>query len=265
VGNTPARPLRLEGEVAIVTGATMGLGREIARLFGSEGCAVVLTGRDHDRGSRAARDVEDEGGAALFVPADLRREADCQALVDATLAHFGSLTVLVNNAVNNTVMADDGPVADVDRATFDAVLAVNLVGPATLSRLAIPAMLDAGHGAIVNVSSRAAERGTPNLAAYTAMKGGLNALALSISIDHARQGIRCNTVQPGYVLNDERDAELSVPRMERYQGMHLTRMTTANDVALAALFLASRESEVITGVTLQVDSGSTSARGLTLG
>lgn len=265
MGNAAARPLRLAGEVAIVTGATMGLGREIARLFGSEGCAVVLTGRDHARGSRATRDVEDEGGAALFVPADLRREADCQALVDATLARFGSLTVLVNNAVNNTVMADDGPVADVDRATFDAVLAVNLVGPATLSRLAIPAMLEAGHGAIVNVSSRAAERGTPGLAAYTASKGGLNALARSITIDYARRGIRCNTVQAGYILHEVRDAALTPERRREIEGMHLTRISTATDIAYAVAFLASREAETISGVTLQVDGGSSTSRGRTLG
>ena len=265
MGNAPARPLRLAGEVAIVTGATMGLGRVVARHFGSEGCAVVVTGRDHDRGSRAVRAVEDEGGAAIFVPADLSREADCQALIDATLAHFGSLTVLVNNAVNNTVMADDGPVADVDRATFDAVLAVNLVGPATLSRLAIPAMLEAGHGAIVNVSSRAAERGTPGLAAYTASKGGLNALARSITIDYARQGIRCNTVQAGYILHEVRDAALTPERRREIEGMHLTRISTPLDIAYAIAFLASREAETISGVTLQVDGGSSMVRGRTLG
>lgn len=265
MGNAPARPPRLEGEVAIVTGATMGLGREIARHFGAEGCAVVLTGRDHARGSRAARDVEAEGGEAIFVPADLSREADCGALIDTTLAHFGSLTVLVNNAVNNIAMADDGPVADVDRATFDAVLAVNLVGPATLSRLAIPAMLDAGHGAIVNVSSRAAERGTPGLAAYTASKGGLNALARSITVDYARQGIRCNTVQAGYILHEVRDAALTPERLREIEGMHLTRIATATDIAYAVAFLASREAETISGVTLQVDGGSSMVRGRTLG
>lgn len=265
MGNAAARPLRLAGEVAIVTGATMGLGREVARLFGSEGCAVVLTGRDHARGDRAVRDVESEGGAAIFVPADLSSEADCRALIDTTLAQFGSLTVLVNNAVNNVAMADDGPVTEVDRATFDAVLAVNLVGPATLSRLAIPAMLDAGHGAIVNVSSRAAERGTPGLAAYTASKGGLNALARSITIDYARQGIRCNTVQAGYILHEMRDAALTPERRREIEGMHLTRIATATDIAYAVAFLASREAETISGVTLQVDGGSSMVRGRTLG
>ncbi len=265
MGNAAARPLRLAGEVAIVTGATMGLGREVARLFGSEGCAVVLSGRDHSRGERAVLEVEVEGGAAIFVPADLSRESDCQALVDAALSHFGSLTVLVNNAVNNTVMADDGPVAEVGRATFDAVLAVNLVGPATLSRLAIPAMLEAGHGAIVNVSSRAAERGTPGLAAYTASKGGLNALTRSITIDYARRGIRCNTVQAGYILHEVRDANLTPERRREIEGMHLTRISTATDVAYAIAFLASREAETISGVTLRVDGGSSSVRGRTLG
>jgi NAD(P)-dependent dehydrogenase (short-subunit alcohol dehydrogenase family) len=265
VGNAPARPLRLAGEVAIVTGATSGLGREVARLFGSEGCAVVLTGRDHARGSGAARDVEEAGGVALFVPADLSSESDCQALVDATMAHFGSLTVLVNNAVNNTAMADDGPVADVGRATFDAVLAINLVGPATLSRLVIPPMLEAGHGAIVNVSSRAAERGTPGLAAYTASKGGLNALARSIAMDYSRQGVRANTVQAGYILHEVRDAALTPERRREIEGMHLTRIATATDIAYAVAFLASREAETISGVTLQVDGGSSMVRGRTLG
>jgi NAD(P)-dependent dehydrogenase (short-subunit alcohol dehydrogenase family) len=265
VGNQAARPSRLDGEVAIVTGATLGLGREIARLFGSEGAAVVLTGRDHERGTCAAQEVEEAGGSAVFVAADLRREEDCGQLVDAAVAHFGSLTVLVNNAVNNVAMADDGPVAEVDQATFNAVLAVNLVGPATLSRLAIPAMLAAGHGAIVNVSSRAAERGTPGLAAYTASKGGLNALARSITIDYARQGIRCNTVQAGYILHEVRDAALTPERRQAIEGMHLTRISTATDIAYAVAFLASREAETISGVTLQVDGGSSMVRGRTLG
>jgi 7-alpha-hydroxysteroid dehydrogenase len=265
VGSAGTSPPRLAGEVAIVTGATSGLGREVARLFGSEGCAVVLTGRDHDRGASAARAVQDAGGSAVFVAADLRQEGECRQLVEAAVTRFGSLTVLVNNAVNNVAMPDDGPVADVDRATFDAVLAVNLVGPATLSRLAIPAMLDAGHGAIVNVSSRAAERGTPGLAAYTASKGGLTALARSITVDYARQGIRCNNVQAGYILHDVRDAALTSERRRAIEGMHLTRLSTATDIAYAVAFLASHEAETISGVTLQVDGGSSMVRGRTLG
>src|SRR5207302_954681 len=148
---------------------------------------------------------------------------------------------------------------------FSDVLRMNLVGVATLCRLAIPHMLRAGHGSIVNVSSRAAELATPRVAAYVASKGGLNALTRSITVDFAGRGIRCNTVQPGYILHEVRDAELTEERRRRLEDMHLTRLATPRDVAYAVLFLASREAEVISGITLPVDGGSTAARARTMG
>ena len=144
------------------------------------------------------------------------------------------------------------------------MLRVNLIGVAAMCRLVIPGMVEAGGGSIVNVSSRAAERGSRGLSAYTASKGGMNALTRSITVDYAHLGVRCNTVQPGYILNDARDHG-DPALLRRFEDMHLTRLPTALDVAYAALFLASSEAEVISGVTLQVDGGSSSARGLTLG
>jgi len=261
-GARPVGPGRLAGEVAIVTGATSGLGREIARVFAIEGAKVVLSGRDPARGTAVADKVRAEGGDATFIAADLAADEDCAALVRATVDVYVALTVLVNNAV---AVGADGPVGEADAAAWVAAYRVNVVAPALLCREAIPHMRSAGHGSIVNVSSRAAERGTPRYAAYTASKGALNALAYSISADYGREGIRCNTVQPGYVLNAERDARISPERMARLRDMHLTRMTTANDVAMAALFLASRESEVITGEVLHVDSGSTAVRAASIG
>ena len=253
---------RLHDEVALVTGSTRGLGREIARLFADEGARVVVTGRSRERGEGTASSLRAAGGSVAFVPADLGDESQCGALVDEVVEQFGSLTVLVNNAV---AYVRDGPVTEVSADVFTDVLRVNLVGVATLCRFAIPHMLRAGHGSIVNVSSRAAELATPRVAAYAASKGGLNALARSITVDFARRGIRCNTVQPGYILHEVRDAQLSDERRRRLEEMHLTRLTTPTDVAYAALYLASPEAEVISGITLPVDGGSTAARARTMG
>lgn len=249
-----------------MTGSTSGLGAEIARLFAHEGAAVTVTGRDATRGRQVVDAIAADGGRASFVAADLSEERELAALVGATTDEHGRLTVLVNNAVSpGGQEGRDGAVVDVSPATWEAILRVNLVAAATLCRLAIPHMLAAGHGSIVNISSRAAERGTPRTAAYTASKGGLNALTRSITADYGRSGIRCNTVQPGYVLHERRDQELSDERRSHLEAMHLTRLPTATDVAWAAVYLASPEAAVVTGVTLAVDGGSSAVRGRTLG
>jgi NAD(P)-dependent dehydrogenase (short-subunit alcohol dehydrogenase family) len=250
---------RLAGEVVIVTGSTAGLGKEIARLVASEGALVVVTGRDADRGEAVAATIPN----SIFVRADLSLEEERRRLVDAAIDTFGSLTVLVNNAVASTSL--DGPVDRVTEEAWHQILQVDLVATARLCALAIPHMVAAGRGSIVNVSSRAAARGTPGVTAYSAAKAGLESLARSITADFARSGIRCNTVRPGYVLHEVRDADMSAERRARLEAQHLTRLTTPTDVAQAVVFLASREAETISGVTLPIDGGSSVVRALTFG
>jgi NAD(P)-dependent dehydrogenase (short-subunit alcohol dehydrogenase family) len=173
------------------------------------------------------------------------------------------LSVLVNNAASDT--ADDGRVGDLTTSAWDAILRVDLTAPFWLCRAALPYLEAGGGGAIINISSRQAERASHGYAAYIAAKGGLNALTRSIAVDYAAAGIRCNTISPGYVVNERRDAAIDDERRARYEGMHLTRLGEAADVALAAVYLAGGESAFVTGINLQLDGGSSIARGLTLG
>jgi NAD(P)-dependent dehydrogenase (short-subunit alcohol dehydrogenase family) len=257
--------VRLEGEIALVTGSTSGIGKAIATAFAAEGARVVVNGRHQARGAATVETITASGGEAEFVAADLSDEGACTGLVAAAVERFGGLTVLVNNAVASTVDETDGPVGELSTRSWEASLRVNLTAPMWLARAAIPHMVEAGHGSIVNVSSRAAERASRGLAAYIASKGGLNALTRSIAVDYAEHNVRCNTISPGYVLNERRDAALTDDRRTRLEGMHLTRLGEASDVAYAAVYLASRESEFVTGVNLALDGGSSAARGLTLG
>jgi 3-oxoacyl-[acyl-carrier protein] reductase len=236
----------------------------VAEVFADEGARVVVTGRNHERGDDVVAAIGRRGGEATFAAADLVDERACASLVATAVERFGSLTVLVNNAVASS--ADhDGPVTQLTTEGWEATLRVNLTAVAWLCRAAVPEMARAGHGSIVNVSSRAAERASPGLAAYAASKGGMNALTRSIAVDYAKDNVRCNTVSPGYILHDRRDAALDDDGRRRLEGMHLTRLGTPMDVAYAALYLASRESEFVTGINLRVDGGSTAARALVLG
>lgn len=254
---------RLQDEVAIITGSTAGLGVEVARLFGAEGAQVVVTGRNAVRGESVAGHLRQAGGAATYLQADLTDESQARGLVQRTIDEFGPVTVLVNNAVNPDVIAADRPLVDAPTDVWRAMYEVNVMGAVWLMQEAIPSMVGVGHGSIVNVSSRTAERSSPRLASYTASKGAMNALTRSVAYDYGRQGIRCNTVQPGYILHAERDADLTPERRRYIEDMCITRPPTALDVAYAILFLASREAECISGVTLQVDAGSSAGRGRT--
>lgn len=246
---------RLAGEIALVTGSTAGIGKAIAAMFVKEGASVLLTGRDVERGSQVAAAC---GGTAAFVAADLSDPGAADALVKAAVERFGGLTILVNNAAT---AEPDGPVADLGDDRWRAILEVDLLAPARLCRAAMPHLRACGHGSIVNISSRVASRAARGLAAYTAAKGGLEALTRSIAVDEAGAGVRCNAISPGYVINERRDAAMTADERARREAMHLIGLGTGDDVAHAAVYLASRESRWLTGSVLPLDGGSSAARG----
>jgi NAD(P)-dependent dehydrogenase (short-subunit alcohol dehydrogenase family) len=148
---------------------------------------------------------------------------------------------------------------------WEATLRVNVSAPMWCARAAIPHLRSAGHGSIINVSSRQGERPSAGLAAYATSKGALNALTRAIAVEEAAHGIRCTTISPGYVFNERRDADMTDERRARLESMHLTRLGEASDVAHAAVYLASSESEFLTGINLQLDGGGSIARASSLG
>jgi NAD(P)-dependent dehydrogenase (short-subunit alcohol dehydrogenase family) len=226
--------VRLKDELALVTGSTSGIGKAIALELAAEGAHVVVHGRDETRGSAVVDEVTDAGGKASFLAADLSTDEACTNLVQATIERLDGLTVLVNNAVASPD-GHDATVADMDTEFWEAALRVNLSAPMWLCRAAIPAMTAAGHGSIINVSSRQGERPSAGLAAYAASKGGLNALTRVVAVEEAKHGIRCNTISPGFVVNDRRDADMPAERRARMEKMHLTRLGNARDIAHAAV------------------------------
>jgi len=260
--------MRLAGERALVTGSTSGIGKGIALGFGAEGAAVAVHGRNAERGAAVVEQVRAAGGQAEFFAADIADEGACQSLVERVVEWAGGLTALVNNAVGGSlagVETHDSKVGDMDTAHWESALRMNATAPMWLCRAAIPHMLAAGHGSIINVSSRQAERPSGGLSAYAASKGAMNALTRAIAVEYGSEGIRCNTISPGYVLNERRDADITPERRARFEGMHLTRLGEAKDVAYAAVYLASEESGFLTGINLQLDGGSSIARALVIG
>jgi NAD(P)-dependent dehydrogenase (short-subunit alcohol dehydrogenase family) len=252
--------MRLKDKVALITGAGSGIGREAALLFAREGASVVVADVADDAGRHTAADIEKAGGRAHFVHADVSQGNDVRAMVGEAEKTYGRVNVLFNNA---GVFPDaDGSVLDTDEETWDFVLRVNLKGVFLGCKYGIPALLRAGGGSIVNTASFVALMGaaTPQIA-YTSSKGGVLALTREVAIEFARKGIRVNALCPGPVDTPLLQELFRDPERRKRRLVHIPmgRLARADEVAKAALFLASDESSYINGAAFTVDGGITAA------
>ncbi len=251
--------MRLDGKVALITGAASGIGRESAILFAREGARVVCVDLDA-KGLDATLGLIPEGGEAIAVAADVAHAADCQRMVTAAEKHFGALHVLFNNA--GIMDSRDDDAVTTEEAVFDRTFAVNVKGVFLGCKFGIPALRRSGGGSIINTASFVAVLGaaTPQLA-YTASKGAVLALSRELAVIHAREGIRVNALCPGPLRTELLMKFLNTEekRQRRLRHVPMGRFGEAAEMARAALWLASDDSSFTTGSTFMVDGGITAA------
>ena len=248
---------RLDGKVAVVTGGAHGIGRASAKALAAEGATVAVGDVDEVEGRACAGEIRDAGGDAIFVRTDVTSLDDVQALVGDAVERWGRLDVMFNNVG----VAIGGAAGEMSEGDWRRVIDVNLTGVWRGMRVAIPIMLEAGGGSIVNTSSVQGHVGFVGWSGYAASKGGVDALTRQAAVEYAPKGIRVNAIVPGTILTamnegilrevDDPDALLA-----EWNAMHpVGRIGMPEEVAAAVVFLASDESSFVTGVSLRVDGG----------
>ena len=248
--------MRLEGKVAIITGGANGMGAEECRIFAREGAKVVIADILEDEGRKIEAEIAEAGGEVVFMRLDVTSESDWQATVDATVARYGKLDVLVNNAGIGGSHTREALTAQ----RWDAFMNINAKGVFLGMLHAIPAMKAAGGGAIVNISSISGIVGQEAVhMGYNASKGAVRTVTKSAAVQYAQDGIRVNSVHPGLMPPMITTALSSDRRDEMTANVPMRRAGRREEVGYAVLFLASDEASYITGAELVVDGGFTAA------
>jgi NAD(P)-dependent dehydrogenase (short-subunit alcohol dehydrogenase family) len=243
----------LDGKVAVVTGASRGIGASVARAFSAAGAAVALAARDGTALERLADELRAEGGRALAVPTDVSDADAVAAMVERVVEEFGRLDFACNNAAGGG--HPPTPLAEIPVEAFDSGVAISLRGIFLAMKFEIPAMLDNGAGAIVNMSSTAGLQGVAGLSAYVSAKHGLEGLTKVAALDYARQGVRVNALAPGPILTDNLVRAGEQAQQAAAAAMPIGRVGQPEEVAAAVVWLCSEEASYVTGVTVPIDGG----------
>lgn len=252
--------MRLEGKTTVITGSGSGIGKSSALLFAKEGAEVVVVDRDVDKGKETVEEIQSAGGRAVFIKADVTDPDSVKSMVNEVITGFGRIDVLFNNAGISGI----GMLHEIEPEDWDRIMSVNVKGVYLPSKYAVPHMMKAEYGSIINMSSCIAEIGLARRASYAATKGAVLALTKSMQVDYASYNIRVNAILPGTIFTpfvenylrtayDDPEAAIASLKTRQLSG----DLGRPEDVAKAALFLASDESKFMMGSPLYIDGGAT--------
>lgn len=260
INEDEANRMKLKDKVALITGATSGIGEATARTFAEEGAHLVLTGRNEKRGQKILKEVQDIGADAFFIAGDITDPEFAQQLVDNTVERFGRLDVLFNNAG----IFDAGTAEEISIDRFKSIMEINVFSVFYLSRVAIPVMRKQGGGVIVNNASDWGLVGGTKAVSYCTSKGAVVQMTRSMALDHAREGVRINAVCPGDTATPMLDIRANMlntssKNLEAVysEALPIGRMAKAEEIAKVVLFLACEDSSFVVGASLPVDGGNT--------